>query len=126
MNLALESLIEQQRTWGVSDVALRANLRDAILEDCLSAYKVTAGPLSALSPSAGRLPAHHSPAQAFWRKYEVLPFTKSVHKYLRYPPDALAKIVMDDLFESHTGPEDVSNTGPSFVRAGLLEVSWPR
>ena len=41
MNLALDALVEQQRTWSVPDVALRGNLRDAVLEDFMPTYRVS-------------------------------------------------------------------------------------
>ena len=40
LNMALDLLIEQQKAWRVPDQGLRANLRDAIIEDFVSAYKV--------------------------------------------------------------------------------------
>lgn len=35
----------------------------------------------------------------------MLPFAKNVYKYLKYSPEHLAKIIVEELFESHSAPE---------------------
>ena len=40
LNAALELLIDQQKGWRVADQGLRANLRDAIVEDFITVYQV--------------------------------------------------------------------------------------
>ena len=43
--------------------------------------------------------------QEFWRQYEAVPFTKNRDKYLRFSPEALTAMIMEELFESHAAPE---------------------
>lgn len=50
--------------------------------------------------------------QEFWRRYEVLPFSRSPEKYMRTPPDTLVDIIYSQLLQS-VGAKDASGADVS-------------
>ncbi|KAK9821134.1 hypothetical protein WJX81_005577 [Elliptochloris bilobata] len=73
VNAALGVLHESQSAWTIPDAALRANMKDALLDDVLPLYEV------------------------FVEQYSAAPGSKE--KYVKYTPAELRAAVQSDLFE---------------------------